>query len=198
MRAFSFSLIARYPDGVTRPLTGEVGAPVPASDGTDDYLCSFVCPLIGGGGQFRSRYPEWAYSRAVSFIRFDMEGRGFEVQDAKGNAAVLVAPVTDEFGIPCFAPARFRGRCLHDDVLTDFTAEVQPPERTAQGDWGCLVELSQYGFRNPILAGSPEHAYELAFAFLRQMTDYRGEGQLTDRKGSPLLIRAPVRPSRRH
>jgi hypothetical protein len=27
MRAFTFSLVGRYPDGVTRPLIGEVGAP---------------------------------------------------------------------------------------------------------------------------------------------------------------------------
>lgn len=146
MRAFTFSLVARYPDGVTRPLTGEVGAPVAADDGTDDYLCSFSCPLTGGGGQFRSRYPEWAYSRAVSFIRFNIEGQGFEVLDADGNEAGIAPPVTDEFGIPCFAPARFLGRCLHNDVLTDFIAEVQPPEPTAQGDWGCVVDLSQYGF----------------------------------------------------
>ena len=198
MRAFTFSLFARYPDGVTRPLTGEVGAPVAAQDGTDDYLCSFSCPLIGGAGQFRSRYPEWAYSRAVSFLRFNMEGQGFEVCDAAGKEADIAAPVADDFGIPCFAPARFHGRCLHDGALTDFTAEVQPPERTAQGDWGCAVALSHFGFRRPILSSWSEHAYELAFAFLRQMVDYRGEGQLTDRNGKPLLIRAPVRPARRH
>lgn len=198
MRAFTFSLTARYPDGVTRPLTGSVGAPVAADDGTEDYLCSFSCPLMGGGGQFRSVYPEWAYSKAASFLRFNMEGLGFEVCDAGGQAADLPVPVTDDYGIPCFAPARFLGRCLYNDALTDFTAEVQPPERTAQGDWGCVVELSLYGFRKPILSNWPEHAYELAFGFLRQMVDYRGEGQLTDRRGRPLLIRAPVRPARRH
>lgn len=102
----------------------------------------------------------------------------------------------DEFGIPCFAPARFRGCCLHDGVLIDFTAEVQPPEPTERGDWGCPVEISHYGQLGPILSSWPEHAYELAFAFLRQMVDDRGEGQLTDRNGAPLLIRAPVRPAR--
>jgi len=198
MRAFAFSLIARYPDGVTRPLTGEVGAPLAASDGTDDYLCNFTCPLGRGGGQFRSRYPKWAYSKAVSFVRFDMEGQGFEVQDAEGNESDIAAPVTDEFGIPCFAPARFLGRCMHNDAPTDFIAEVQPPERTAQGDWGCMVGLSQHGFRKPILSSWPEHAYELAFEFVRRMVNYYGEGPLTDRKGGSLLIRAPVRPARRH
>lgn len=198
MKAFTFSLVARYPDGVTRPLTGEVGAPVAANDGTDEYLCSFSCPLIGGGGQFRSRYPEWTYATAVSFLRFNMEGQGFEVCDGEGNAADIAAPVTDDYGIPCFAPARFHGRCLHNGVLIDFTAEIQPPERHEHGGWGCAVELSHYGRLGPIQSGVPEHAYELAFKFLRQMVDYRGEGQLTDRNGAPLLIRAPVRPPRKH
>jgi hypothetical protein len=198
MKAFVFSLIARYPDGVSRPLTGQVDSPVAVGDGSDEYVCTFSCPLIGGSGQFRSRWPEWAYSKAVSFVRFNMHGLGFEPCDAAGNPADLAVPITDEFGIPCFAPARFLGRCLHHDVLVDFTAEIQPPEQLGPRDWGCAVELSHYGRLGPIRSEWPEHAYELAFAFLRNMVDPRGEGQLTDRNGGPLLIRAPVRPPRKH
>lgn len=195
MKPFTFSLFARYPDGARLPLTGHVGAPVADETGTYTYTCAFDCPLTGGGGQFRSAYPEWTYSKAVSFLRFGFEGRGFEVCDAQGNAADIAVPVTDEFGIPCFAPARFHGHCLHQDVLTDFTAEVQPPEPNAWG-WGCAVELSHYGRLGPIQSEWPEHAYELAFECLRRMVNDRGEGQLTDRAGAPLLIRAPVRSPR--
>lgn len=198
MKAFTFSLVARYPDGITRPLTGEVGTPVAANDGTDEYLCSFSCPLIGGGGEFRSRYPEWAYSKAAGFLRFNTHGLGFEVCDAEGNTAGVPVPVTDEFGIPCFAPARFLGRCLHNGTPTDFTAEVQPPGPADHGEWACRTRCSPYGFDNAIRSEWPEHAYELAFTFLRNVLDYRGEGKLTDRNGAPLLIRAPVRPPRKH
>lgn len=191
MRAFAFSLIARDPDGITRPLTGEISAPVAVNDGSDEYLCNFICPLTRGGGQFRSRYPEWVYSKAISFVRFDMQGQGFEIRDTEGKEADIMPPVTDAFGIPCFAPARFQGRCLHNGALTDFTAEVQPPEPHRLG-WGCPVEISHYGRCGPILSSWPEHAYELAFAFLRRMLDYHGQGSLTDMTGAPLLIRAPT------
>jgi hypothetical protein len=198
MKAFTFSLTARYPDGVSRPLTGEVSAPAAADDGSDAYVCAFSCPLIGGGGQFRSRYPEWAYSKAVSFLRFNMEGLGFEPCDAAGNKADIAAPVQDEFGLPCFAPAWFLGRCLHNGVPVDFTATVQPPEQLGPREWGCAVEISHLGRFGPVRSEWPEHAYELAFAVLRNMLDHRGEGQLTDRKGGPLIIRAPVHPPRKH
>lgn len=196
MKAFTFSLVARDPDGITRPLTGEISAPVAADDGTDEYVCSFTCPLTRGGGQFRSRYPEWAYSKAVSFVRFDMQGQGFEICDAEGNEADILPPMTDDQGNPCFAPAWFHGRCLHNGVQTDFTAEIQPPEPHRLG-WGCAVEISHYGQLGPILSSWPEHAYELAFAFLRKMLDYHRQGSITDMNGVSLLIRAPVRPPRR-
>ncbi|MEK9968892.1 MAG: hypothetical protein VW600_07135 [Ferrovibrio sp.] len=192
MKAFTFALVARYPDGVSRPLTGGVGAPVAADDGSDEYVCAFSCPLIGGGGQFRSVYPEWAYSKAVSFVRFNMYGLAFEPVDAAGNRADLAVPLTDASGNPCFAPAHFLGRCLHNGVLVDFTAEVQSPEPADHGEWTCRTRCSLYDFDHPVRSVSPEHAYELAFAFLRNIIDPLGEGQLTDRTGAPLLIRAPV------
>lgn len=191
MRGFAFSLVGRFPDGTTRPLIGEVGAPVVANDGSDDYLCTFVCPLNRGGGQFRSRYPEWAYSKAVSFVRFDMQGQGFEICDAEGNEADILPPMTDGHGIPCFAPARFQGCCLHNGALTEFTAQIHSPEPHRFG-WGCAVEISHYGRLGPILSSWPEHAYELAFEFVRRMLCSYSQGQITDRNGAPLLIRAPV------
>lgn len=197
MKSFAFSLVARYTDGVTLPLTGHVSAPV--ADDTDHYTCSFDCPLLGGGGQFRSRYPEWAYSKAVLWLRFNMEGLGFEIRDGAGRKAEIAAPVMDDFGIPCFAPARFHGRALHKGALAEFTAEVQPPEPDPRGGWGCPVRCSLYGGRlGPIHSDWPEHAYELSFALLRNLLggNLRDEVPPVDISGAPLLIRAPVRPPR--
>lgn len=153
MRAFAFHLFARDPDGVSVPLKGHVGAPV--SNGGD---------------------PEWAYAQAVSWLRFGFEGASFLVCNDEGRLTDIAAPVTDEYDIPCFAPARFRGRVLREGARTDFTAAVQPPERDADGLWHCCVTYSPYGELNPVRSHWPEHAYELAFAFLRRLIDYRGRG----------------------
>jgi hypothetical protein len=198
MRAFTFSLFARHPDGSLHPLTGAVGAPVAANDGTNDYLCSFACPLTKGGGQTRSPLPEWAYSKAVSFLRFSIDLTGMAICDASGADADIAVPVTDEFGIPCFPAARFHGSAIRDGRLVDFTAEVQPPELRHDGLWGCAIKSIDFDLPGPILSSWPEHAYELAFDFIRRMIGYRSEGQSVDRSGKPLLIRAPVRPPRRH
>lgn len=196
MRTFTFNLFARHPDGIVAPLKGHVAAPV--GDGTDAYICAFDCPLLGGGGQFRSRYPEWAYAQAVSWLRFGFEGQGFDVCDADGGKADIAAPVTDEYGIPCFAPARFRGRVLHKGVLTEFTAAVNPPERDTDGLWACAVTYSPYGVIGPVRSDWPEHAYEMAFTLLRNLIDYRGEGKPVAMNGTPLTICARVRLPRRH
>lgn len=190
MRPFTFHLDARYPDGVVAPLKGHVAAPV--CDGADAYLCAFDCPLLGGGGQFRSRYPEWAYAEAVSWLRFGCEGAGFIVCDTEGRKADIAAPVTDEYGIPCFPPAHFRGRALHKGALIRFNAAIRPPERDERGEWVCAVACSPYGELGPIRSGWPEHAYQLAFAFLRSLIDYRGEGKPVAMDGTPLTICAPL------
>lgn len=194
MRAFTLNLFARYPDGVVAPLKGHMYAPV--SDGADAYVCAFDCPLLGGGGQFRSAYPEWAYAQAVSWLRFGFEGAGFIICDAEGRKADIAAPVTDEYGMPCFAPARFRGCVLHTGVLTGFTAAVMPPERDERDLWDCAVMYSPCGALGPVRSEWPEHAYRLAFAFLRNLIDYRGEGKPVAMNGTPLLIRAPPGRSR--
>jgi hypothetical protein len=195
MHAFTFSLFARYPDSIVTPLKGCVDAPI--SDGGEFYTCALDCPLVGGGGQFRSRYPEWAYAQALSWLRMSFEGQGFEVCGPEGRVADIAAPVTDEYGIPCFAPARFRGRVLHGGELIRFSATVRPPERNADGLWACAVNYSPYGELGPVRSHWPEHAYQLAFAFLRNLVDYRGEGKPVGMNGAPLVIHAPVRPPRR-
>ena len=129
-------------------------------------------------------------------MRFSIELTGLTLCDEAGNDADIAVPVTDEFGIPCFAPARFRGHVLRDGQITDFTAGVRPPEPAANGCWGCKIESSDFDLFGPILSSWPEHAYEMAFRFIRQMLAYRGEGSPVDSNGAPLLIRAPVRSPR--
>ena len=189
MKGFALNLNARYTDGVVLPLRGKVDAPL--YDG-EQYVCAFECPLIGGGGTFRSSYPEWAYSKAALWLRFNLEGQGFEICDA-GHTTDIPVPVVDEAGMPCFPSAQFRGRVLHKGVLTDFTAEVHSPQPDPRGGWGSLVACSLYeGRLGPIHSDWPEHAYELAFTFVRNMLDYRGECRPVGYDGVPLIFRAPV------
>lgn len=53
MKAFTFSLVARYPDGATRPLTGEVGAPVAA----DPRPRAAAASALGAGDPVSREFP---------------------------------------------------------------------------------------------------------------------------------------------
>lgn len=206
MQGFAFELPARRPDGSLLHVSGHVQSPalLPATDdgAVQDYACGFSCSL-SGAGCFLSPWPDLVFTQALMALRRELEATRIRPLAGGDVEPDLLPPLKDEWGEDHFMPVKFRGWLPAAAAPLRFTARVDPPEYAPQHDpghepaaggqgvpWSCRVRCSWLDIDVEVRSRWPDHAYHLAFDFLRRLAVRAGG--VTDRHGRPLMLRPPV------